>query len=173
MKNAIKFFALLGLCVAPLSQAATLSFDPPQVAVSPGQHFDLTLMIDGVSDLTGLSVVFTYTSAIIMPIGADPGQIFQTTPCESWLFVYPANGDSIQVDEVLLGGCGSSGSGSVARLHFVARASGVTTFAWRSGILRDTKNQDILATWEYARVMVAGPVPVRSTTWGRLKSLYR
>jgi hypothetical protein len=90
-------------------------------------------------------------------------------------FVLPdvtAPPDSVWYDAARLTGTGS-GPGVVAFLRFVSHTEGAATLTCLQTDLRDSVNAPLSPSCADALVHVVGPVPTRTTRWGRLKARYR
>ena len=164
---------LVVVTTVPVS-AGTVSFDPVE-SLAACDTVTLDVMIDDeIVDLRGFSFVFEFDPSIVTPVSVEPGSAVEGASCPNFA-TWPnesAIGDSIWVDGVLLG-CSIDGPGSFIRIRFVGVNDGVSEIACRSGMLRDSANQDIPFTCVQGSIEIDCNTPTESNSWGRIKTLYR
>ncbi|PJA76337.1 hypothetical protein CO151_03255 [bacterium CG_4_9_14_3_um_filter_65_15] len=164
------------LISAPVAaQTAGLSLVPSVGSFDCGETFTLDLMVDAQTiDLHGSSVVLEFNDAILAPLAVQPGALVTGAACPYFFDWTNASaiGDSIAVDLANLG-CSVEGPGSILRVTFEGSVSGVSAVDCRSGILRDSLNQDIPYTCTGAEVNYLCPIADDPQAWGSLKALYR
>lgn len=165
--------ALAVATTVPVS-AGTVSFDPVE-AFAGCDTVTVDVMIDDdIADLRGFSFVFEFDPSIVMPVSVEPGSAVEGASCPNFA-TWPnesAIGDSIWVDGVLLG-CSIDGPGSFIRIRFVGVNDGVSAIGCRSGVLRDSENQDIAFTCVQGSIEIDCNTAAESGSWGRVKALYR
>lgn len=177
MKRAI-VLALLGLAccgAAPAVRAATLTIVPAETTVTVGDPFVVRVMVDPVPDLKGAELIHGYTSGRLSFVSAQAGDALTGATGSVSEFVLPdvtAPADSVWYNGARLDGTGA-GPGVVIFLAFATHTEGNATIDCLTSDLRDSANAPLAPSCAGALVHVIGPVPVRSTSWGRLKEHYR
>ncbi len=158
-----------------LVQAGSLYFVPATGSFDCGETYTLDLMIDDtITDLRGASLVLEFDEAILAPLTVSAGSLVAGAGCPhffTWLNA-SAVGDSIAVDISTLG-CSVDGPGSILHMTFEGFQQGVSFVRCRSGVLRDSNNQDIPYVCDEAAVDYRCPVEDQIRTWGAAKAIYR
>ena len=165
--------ALAALCLAEVAApraayAATVSVVPADTTVSPGDVFQLRVVVSAISDLKAFDVIHAYDPARLQFQGASAGDVFGGGP--QALFVTPdaAPADSAWVDGARLIGSGA-GPGILCFLTFKALSLGSSPIDCRLADLRDSQNVPAAPVCVPGVVRIAGPTPVLRTSWGGLK----
>jgi hypothetical protein len=178
----IGLLALAGATVPAAAQTVGYGCDTCSVAADTiyafvGDPVIVDMTIDAATvGVRGFSLVGTFDSALLQLLDVEKGALL-TGACPSVLYWNNALaiGDSVFVDGAGLG-CSVDGPGAIVRLEFVAVAEGVALLDWRSGIMRDALNDDLLPlppdlSWCLSRaVRILGPIPAERSTWGRIKT---
>ncbi len=165
---------LLVLAV-PTAHAASLTIAPAETTVTIGDSFTLRVVIDAVPDLKGADLIYGYTPARLTFTSAQVGDALTGLGGAIFDTVLPdvtAPPDSVWYDAARLTGTGS-GPGVVAFLEFGTHSQGNATVNCLFIDLRDSANAPLSSSCAGALIHVIGPVPVRPTTWGRVKAHYR
>ena len=160
---------------AARSGAVTVSVVPAETTVTVGDAFTLRVVTGAFPDLKGFETIHAFDASRITLLGADPGDVLTSPGGAFSAFLVPdvsAPADSAWYDAAILDGS-SAGPGILAFLRFHADAVGDAAITCRLADFRDSNNARTLAACEGAVVHVAGPVPARRGTWGRIRTLYR
>lgn len=165
--------ATLYPCVA---QAASVTAVPADTSVTIGETIIMRIqLLSSFPNFEGFRFVYQYDPAVIEFLGATPGEVLTGAPGVIFATVrteYAAPADSAWYEGAVLEGV-SAGPGVLAYLHFRTVGPGSGSVVCRGVDLRDSSNQQTLATCFDAVIRVFPPVPVLPTSWGRLKTLYR
>ncbi len=115
-----------------------LSLNAP-AQVSAGQQFTVDVTLKGAGDLQGLSAQLGWDAAVVRPVGVEAGAWLQG---QNGVVMSAAPGN---VDAALLGvrNQGLAGEGVIARVSFVALASGAPKIAVARVDARDAANHPV------------------------------
>ena len=163
------------LFAVPAARAVTVSTAPADTTVDLGNTFVLRITISSIPDLKALEVISTFDPAIIKLQRIDAGDVLTATGRAFFgqtLSDYVAPADTAWYDAAVLEGAGS-GPGVLVYLTFKAVGVGTSPVPCRRADIRDAGNHRILPTCTDGLLHVMEPVPARTSTWGRLKALYR
>ncbi len=168
--------AFLAAFYGGAARAASVTMVPADTSVTIGETVVLRVqLISPFSNFEGFKAVYRYEPNVLSFIGATPGEVFTSAPGAIFATLrseYAAPMDSVWYEAAVLDGT-SSGPGILAYLTFQTIGPGNGTIVCKGVDLRDSDNQQTLATCFDAIVHVFPPVPVRPTSWSRLKVLYR
>ncbi len=165
----------MGVLAVPAAHAASLTIAPAETTVTIGDSFTLRVVVDAVPDLKGADLIYGYTPVRLTFTSAQVGDALTGIGGAVFDTVLPdvtAPPDSVWYDAARLTGTGS-GPGVVAFLQFGTHTEGNATVNCLFTDLRDSVNAPLSPSCAGALIHVIGPVPVRPTTWGRVKALYR
>lgn len=166
----------LSLCLpVSMARAASLVLAPAETTVTVGDPVTLRVLVDAVPDLKGADLIYGYTTPRLSFITASVGGAISGVGGATFDFVLPdvtAPADSVWYDAARLSGTGS-GPGVVAFFTFATHSQGNATVNCLFTDLRDSANQPLVPSCAGALIHVIGPVPTRSTTWARVKAIYR
>ena len=173
---------LLASCLAAISaipsisHAVTASVTPADTTVVQNTDFYMRVTIDAISDVKTYELVYSFDPLKLQLLGITGGDVLRSGGPGSYVeFVrteYAPPADSAWFDAAVLVGKGS-GPGVMAFLHFKAIGVGDSPLTALTVDIRDSENHQTLPAKENGTLHVTGPVPVRPTSWARLKSLYR
>jgi hypothetical protein len=167
--------ALFCLGFAPQAHAASLVIAPAETTVTIGDPFTVRVLVDAVPDLKGADLVYGYTPGRLTFAGSVMGDAFASGGGDAFEFTYPdvqAPPDSVWYNTARLTGTGS-GPGVIVFLTFNTHLDGNANINCLNADLRNSANTPLLPSCAGALVHIIGPVPVRPTTWSRLKAHYR
>jgi hypothetical protein len=154
-----------------------VGFDPLHGGFTLGGTIVVSVTVDEEAvDLRGFSFVFEFDPSIVTPLAVSPGALLTGASCEhyfQWLNA-DAVGDSIAVDAAMLG-CSVAGPGAIIDFEFggVDEHYGTSPLRCRRGTMRDSNNDEIPFTCQEGTIDFTAPIPVESSTWSQIKSLYR
>lgn len=166
--------ALVALAVltAPPAVGATLSFVPASAEIACEEELVVDVVVDGVADLRGFSLVLEFDPGPVQLLAVEPGPLLTGAACPSffeWLNA-AAVGDSIAFDGAGLG-CSVAGPGSIARLRFEGQnVDGLSGLRCRRTTLRNSLNLAVPASCGSADILVSCPVPAATSGWGVWKA---
>jgi len=165
---------LLGLAAMP-AHAVTVSIAPPETTVTVGDDFYVRSVTTAFPDLKAFHLIYSFSSTIITSITVDPGDVLTQSGNPYSAFPGPDNTTptgSIQYDAAMLTGS-SAGPGILGFFKFHAAVIGDSPVQCVTVDFRDSNNVQTLPACVSGLVHVVGVVPVRASTWARLKVLYR
>jgi len=155
--------------------AVTVSILPADTSVTVGSTFRLRVVASAFPDLKGFEIIHGFDASRLSLVGVLPGDVLTGTGRAYAAFVVPdvaAPVDSTWLDAAMLDGS-TSGPGVLAYLEFRADALGGAAITCLHEDFRDSNNALTTPDCAGAMVHVLGPVPVRRTTFGGLKTIYR
>jgi hypothetical protein len=162
--------------LAPSRAAAvTVSVTPPDTTVLVGSTFALRIETGAFADLKAFQLIFMFDPTKIQFLGATAGDVLTNSGNPYSLFVLPdyvAPPDTAWTDCAMLVGS-SSGPGILNFYDFKALAVGDSPVQCKLVDFRDSNNTQTLPACNSGIVRVIAPTPVRLTSWGRVKQLYR
>lgn len=170
--------SLVAACVllasASASSAATLTLLPADTSVTLGDPVVLRVVLDAQPDVKGASLTFEWPPALLHFTQIWPGGVM-TSGGEHADFVIPdavVPADSITFDSAVLQGTGQ-GPGVLAFIRLQTTALGLATVECNGAEIRDSLNGVEFPQSTSSIIRILGPVSVRSTHWGALKSRFR
>ncbi len=167
--------AVILVLAAGTARAADLVLSPVTGSFDCGETYTLEVLADpATTDLHGASLVLEFDAAILQPLAVTAGSLVTGAGCPhffTWLNA-GAPSDSIAVDLATLG-CSVDGPGVLVQIVFEGAVQGISPVRLRSGILRDSQNDDIPFTSNEAEVDYRCPVADESVAWGAVKARYR
>jgi hypothetical protein len=140
-----------------------------------GSTFSLRIETGAFADLKAFQMIFMFDPAKIQFLGAGAGDVLTSSGNPYSLFVLPdyvAPADTAWTDCAMLVGS-SSGPGILNFFNFKALVVGDSPVQCQLVDFRDSNNAQTLPACNSGIVRVVGPVPVRVTSWGRIKIRYR
>ena len=167
--------SLLFLVPTARAEVVSVSTAPADTTVDLGSTFVLRITVSSIYDLKAFQVLSAYDPAILELQRIDPGEVLTATGHAFFgqaLSDYVAPADTAWYDAAVLEGAGS-GPGVLVYLTFKAVGVGTSPVPCRRADIRDAGNHRILPTCTDGLLHVMEPVPARTSTWGRLKALYR
>lgn len=164
--------ALLLPALSPAARAVTVSIGPADTTAVCGDTLVVRVVTDAFPDLKAYELVLGYDPAILQCVGVIAGDVLT----QGTMQVLPdvvAPVDSVWVDCAQLVGS-TSGPGVLAYLRFAALGKGTSTVRVLYADFRDSWNVQTLPARVDGIVRTPYcPTPVMTTTWGRVKTLYR
>jgi hypothetical protein len=168
--------ALVVSVLAPSRAAAvTVSVAPPDTTVLVGSTFSLRIETTAFADLKAFQLIFSFDPTKLQFLGATAGDVLTSSGNPYSLFVVPdytAPADTAWTDCAMLVGS-TSGPGILNFFNFKALVIGDSPVQCQMVDFRDSNNTQTLPACASGIVRVVGPVPVRATSWGRIKIRYR
>ena len=140
--------------------AQTVSLEPALLEIEKNSGFSLTLNIDSVSNLFGVSFDVDFDSSLVNFVSIDEGN-FLSSGCQTVLMTDNSSAGKLIVSLTRLGAsCGGvSGSGALMRLNFKSLDQlGVNNFSFSNNylcILENGKCNYLTGTWLPARVTIS------------------
>jgi hypothetical protein len=165
---------LLGLAAMP-AHAVTVSIAPAETTVTVGDDFYVRSVTTAFPDLKAYHLIYSFSSTIITSITVDPGDVLTVSGNPYSAFPFPDNTTptgSIRYDAAMLT-ASSAGPGILGFFKFHALAIGDSPVQCETVDFRDSNNVQTLPTCVSGLVHVVGAVPVRASTWARIKVIYR
>jgi len=173
---AFLLLALTALALSPGSaRAVTVSLVPADTTVGIGDNVCLRVTIDAFPNLEGMQLIYGFDATRLGLLSVAPGDVISGAAGGYVDFLLPditAPVDSVWYEAVILSG-NTAGPGVLAFLCFQAQAEGDAVVTCKRVDLRDSLNQQTLPPCSDAVIHIMGPVPARTATWGRLKTIYR
>ena len=163
------------LFALPAARAVTVSTTPADTTVTRGSTVVLRITISTLSDLKAFQVISAFDPAILELQRIDAGDVLTAAGLAYFgrsLNDYAAPADTAWYDAAMLEGT-SSGPGVLVYLTFKAVGVGTSAVPCCWADIRDAGNHHIQPTCEGGVLHVLEPVPAHTSTWGRLKALYR
>ena len=166
------------------SAIATLSIEPSQSAVSPGQEFEIAFIVSAdVGDLSCYAISIDFDPAILEYVSSSEGTLFSTSPDPNFFqHSIDALGDDLLSDCVLGFGTSVLAPGEIARLRLRAIDDGSSAITIASSVLRDVDRAVIGAVQHVhgsatitptttpiagSLRLIAGPNPSAGPVWFR------
>lgn len=167
--------ALLALALASPARATTVSVQPADTLVTVGDTFTVRIVTDAVTDLKAFELIFSFDPTRLQLVGADPGDVLTQSGNPYSAFLVPddaAPADSAWYDAAMLVGS-ASGPGILDFFRFKALSIGASGIQCQAVDFRDSQNDRTLPDCVSGAAHVAGAVPARRTSWGRVLGCYR
>ncbi len=168
--------AALALCLlSNTARAVTLTLAPAETTVTVGDPVTLRVLVSAAPDVKAADLIYGYTAPRLSFTSAAIGGALAGIGQSTFDTVLPdvtAPADSVWYDAARLSGTGS-GPGVLAFFTFATHSQGNATVNCLTTDLRDSLNQLLAPSCAGALIHVIGPVPARSTTWARVKAIYR
>lgn len=162
---------------AQSAAAVTVTIEPADTTVCPGDEFEVRAVTTSFADLKGFSLIYQFDPNVVQLLGATPGDVLTSSanPFSALLVPdYAAPADSVYYDAAMLIGS-TQGPGILAFFRFKALAAGVSLIDCRLVDFRDSQNVQTLPACVSGQVVV--PVicatDVRRSSWGSVKTIYR
>jgi hypothetical protein len=160
--------------VAASARATTVTVSPSDTTVTLGANFMLRIVTDAFPDLKAYELIYKYGGTItyLGPIAGDvltgTGQPYTVNDVPD--AVAPADTAWTDCAQLVTS---TAGPGVLLYLRFHAQSLGDSPIQCLLVDFRDSQNTQTLPACSGGIVRVRGPVPARTTTWGRLKTIYR
>jgi hypothetical protein len=171
--------ALLALCAARPGRAYDnrIFMDPAVKVVSTEAEslFTVEVARNQGDFVAGFEVEVTFDNTIVELLAVTPG-VWITLPGFPYFFYdHTTTGtDRIHFTEAFLGQLACYRSGPLAVCHFRALQEGISPLTFTLVKARSATNAPIAFTPSTAdRIVIESAVPVETTTFGRIKELYR
>ena len=145
--------------------AGTISIQPSNLTVTPGQNFSVNVSASSVADLYGYQFDLGFNPALLSATSVSEGSFL---PSAGATFFIPGTinnvaGSIVFTADSLVGAIpGATGSGTLATVNFKALAAGTSAVALSNVTLLDSKLSTITAGSANGSVTVSG-VPEPST----------
>ena len=161
--------------VARPAGAVTVTVEPADTTVNQGDTFLIRVVTDDFPDLKAYHLIFHYTPVILEYQQPIAGDVLTGTgrpyTMQSVPDVTPPP-DSAWVDCAQLEGS-TSGPGVLVYFQFKAPVVGISNIDCLEVDFRDSQNNQTIPNCVGGQVRVVGPVPVKPTSWGKIKTIYR
>jgi len=159
----------------PALAQAELFVSPVDTTVVAGDEFEVRIEI-GVDFLSmmGYDIVVAFDSSLVQVVSVSEGSLPPTGPSGSFFFWYDADlpNTVVHVNGAVLG-TALDGPGVLFRIRFASLEVGVTSMVIAFSDIRDSTNAAIPHNSLSTTVIIDSPIPVKPTTWGRVKAMYR
>ena len=134
-------------------QNNTLSLDPNELILTPGEDFTVSLITPAVQNLKAYSVTLSYDPKLIRFNEATEGSFFSSRGETFFYREIDHQQGSILMDCAILGReLSVSGQGILATLSFTCLKAGSAEIIFKEVDTRDTYNEDLLTTQKGALV---------------------
>jgi hypothetical protein len=153
---------------------ANLTFLPEAVVFEEDGTAEICLNLLGVPDFLGMSVVFGFNPAVIVPVAVEGGPALQNAGCPYFLD-WLNSGDyvnTMELDMALLG-CSEAVDGAVVCVTFQGVESGESPLTWLAVDVRNSGNGIVPVNTVDGVVLYNSAVSTTPTTFDGLKSVYR
>jgi general secretion pathway protein D len=140
----------------PAPQPVLIDFSPPQITATAGDSFTVDVLINGAQNLFSAPLAIQYDPTKLQLLDASNGD-FLTQDKQTVAMARrddPAGGLVLLTADRPAGASGVSGSGSLFRLKFIAKAEGRATISIAHSGLKDSSNQEIPASGVQALVEI-------------------
>ncbi len=142
-KRTLATAAVLLLAAAPAG-AVTVSLVPDDADFFGESLQSVQVVVDEVQDLLGASVILAFDPAVVTPVGATVGAVFEDGPCNAFFQWVNAGDfvDTVELDAAMLG-CTTGGGGVLMTVAFAGVDAGTSPLTLLEVDLRDGDNAAI------------------------------
>jgi Cohesin domain len=166
---------VLALLLVPAARAVTVSIQPADTTVAPGDTVSLRVVVTDFPDLKAYQLIHGFDPAHLASLAVLPGDLLTgsgqayaaySVPCVAT----PA--DSTWLDAAMLDGS-TAGPGVLGYLVFKATTTGTANITCQHVELRNSLNVATLPDCAGAVVRIVAATPTRRSSWGSVKAAYR
>jgi hypothetical protein len=152
-----------------------LQVTPEDTSVVAGTTFQIRIVVDSsITGLMGYNVTVAFDSSIVELVSVDEGSLPGSGGAPTFFHWFNAGvaSDTVYVNGAVLGTT-VDGPGVLFFITLKGLCEGTTPVSFVTTELRDNFNVVISHDTTDGNIQVQEPIPVRSDTWGHIKTRYR
>jgi hypothetical protein len=180
VKNHPLRYCIVTVCLLLLTAASTVAGQELQVAPSDttvvdGTTFQIRIVANSsVTSLMGYDIIVAFDTSLVELIDVVEGSLPGSGGATTFFHWFGAGipSDTVHVNGAVLGTT-VDGPGVLFVITFKAIFPGITPVEFIATEMRDNLNVDIAHNAVDGSITVEKSIPVRSSTWGNIKSRYR